>query len=113
MGRELSIDGFESVVAWRESLRAHWGGDPLAEDPDKLRALEGFCRFVEKTPDELVAYCFLRRRDSGERFASKKRREELMAKLKNFASSSGLPVREARRSTSNVLSFLTHNGVLI
>ena len=57
--------------------------------------------------------CFLRKRASGERFPSVKRREELAEKLRAFREASGLPEREARRLTSDVLSFLIHGGVLI
>ena len=47
-----------------------------------------------------------------ERFASKQRREELVVKLKEFETATGRGV-EARRRRSRVVSFLSHNGVLI
>ena len=107
------LDGYEAVVAWAESLRRQWGGDPLVEDPDKLETLAAFCESVGKDPDELVAFCFLRRKESGERFTSQKRRAEVVSKLDDFAAASGLTGTAARRLKSNVVSFLTHNGVLM
>lgn len=106
------IDDYQSVTAWGGGLQKQWGGDPLAEDPLKLQTLEAFCRFVGQDPDELVAFCFLRKRLTGERFASKQRREELLQRLKEFESQAGGGV-EARRRRSQVVSFLSHNGVLI
>jgi len=107
-----SIESYESVVAWREGLRAQWGGEPLVEDPAKLSTLAEFCDLVGKDPDALVAFCFLRKRATGERFASKQRREELLVELKEFETAAGRGV-EARRRRSHVVSFLSHNGVLI
>jgi hypothetical protein len=107
------IDEYASVHTWAEGLRAQWGGDPLAEEPEKRETLEAFCRFVDKDPDELVAFCFLRRKATGERFGSVKRREALAEQLREFRAASGLSGTKARRLVSDVLSFLIHNGVLI
>lgn len=106
------FESYESVAAWAAGLQRQWGGDPLSEDPAKLEVLEAFCRFIDKNPDELVASCFLRKKSSGERFASKQRRDELLAQLKVFEAEAGRGV-EARRRRSQVVSFLSHNGVLI
>ena len=113
MGLRQPIERFESVAIWSQSLKDQWGGDPLAEDPDKLCALEAFCELVGKDPDQLAEFCFLRRRETGERFASKQRREQLREKLKEFEAMSGLSGREAQRRPNQVVSFLSHNGVLI
>jgi hypothetical protein len=107
------IASYASVAAWGAGLAQQWGGDPLAEDPAKLAALEAFCEFVGWDPDELLAFCFLRRRATGERFASKQRREEVNGKLKEFVAASGLRGVEARRRRNTMVSFLSHNGVLI
>ena len=104
---------FASVIAWQKSLANHWGGDPLAEDPARLESLAAFCEFMDKNPDELLEFCFLYRRATGEKFPSKKRREEVTAKVREFVAASGLKGSEARRIGSNILSFLSHNGVLI
>ena len=107
------IESYETVQIWAKGLKTQWGGDPLTEDPGKLETLKAFCAFMEKDPDELYAFCFLRKRDTGERFASKKRREELTEKALEFVAQSGLSGVEKRRLRSGVFSFFTHNGVLI
>ena len=107
------IEEYEAIETWRGGLREQWGGDPLAEEPDKVQTVAAFCEFIEKDPDELVAFCFLRRRETGERFGSVKRREEVIEKLRAFRDGSGLTGTPARKSVNDVLSFLIHNGVLI
>ncbi len=104
---------YDSVSRWNEALINHWGGNPLAEDPARLEALVEFCKFIEKDPDELLGFCFLRRRVTGEKFSSMKRRETVVAKVGEYVISTGLKGIEARRQRSHVFSFLSHNGVLI
>lgn len=106
------VESYDTVAAWESGLRTQWGGNPFAEDPVKLRTLVEFCEFVARDPDAVIAFCFLRKRATGERFQSKQRRDELLKRLKEFeiAGSSGI---DARRRRSHVVSFLSHNGVLI
>lgn len=111
MGLERPIDQYESVVIWGKGLKEQWGGDPLAEEPEKLEGLAAFCEFDGRDPDELLAFCFLRRKETGVRFASVKRREALAERLRAFRAASGLSGTEARRLTSNLLSFFIHNGI--
>ena len=111
MGLERPIEQYESVATWAQGLRQQWGGDPLAEDPEKLEALAAFCRFDGRDPDELLAFCFLRRKETGVRFASVKRREAVAEQVRAFRTASGLSGTEARRRTSNLLSFFIHNGI--
>jgi len=108
-----SLESYASVVAWDAGLREQWGGDPFVEDPEKLDSLGRFCRFVEQDPDALLASCFLRRRATGERFASVKRREALQERLDAWVADAGWRGIEARRRRNHVASFLSHNGVLI
>jgi hypothetical protein len=108
---ERRIEEYESVAAWAKGLREQWGGDPLGEEPEKLEALAAFCEFDGRDPDELLGFCFLRRKATGERFASVKRREAMVERLRAFRDASGLSGTEARRLTSNLLSFFIHNGV--
>ena len=107
------IEEYESVKGWREGLARQWGEDVLAEDPDKLVALSGFCAHLGKDPDELLASCFLRKRATGERFASVKRREEVAARLREYRDASGKTGMPAKKLVNDVLSFLIHGGVLI
>ncbi len=111
MGLEQPIEQYESVATWAEGLREQWGGDPLAEEPEKLEVLAAFCEFDGRDPDELVAFCFLRRKETGVRFASVKRREAVSEQLRAFRQASGLSGTKARQLTSNLLSFLIHNGI--
>ena len=111
MALERPIEEYRSVAAWAQGLREQWGGDPLAEEPEKLAALAAFCEFDGRDPDELLAFCFLRRKDSGARFASVKRREAVAEQMRAFRSASGLSRTDARRLTSNLLSFFIHNGI--
>ncbi len=111
MELEQPIEKCESVATWAEGLREQWGGDPLAEEPEKLEALAAFCQFDGRDPDELLAFCFLRRKKTGVRFASVKRREAMVEQLRAFRTASGLSGTEARRLTSNLLSFFIHNGI--
>ena len=100
------------MQTWAQSLKQHWGGDPLAEDPAKLEHLQEFCASVGMDPDELVSYCFLRKRDTGARFLSVKRRQDLSAKLRACRDARESDSRTQKRVfAANALSFLIHNGV--
>ncbi len=68
---------------------------------------------MDKNPDELYEFCYLRKRDTGERFPSIKRRNEITQKTKKFVIKSELRGTEARRLRSSIFSFFSHNGVLI
>jgi hypothetical protein len=111
MGLERPIEQYESVATWAKALREQWGGDPLAEEPEKLEGLAAFCEFDGRDPDELLAFCFLRRKETGVRFASVKRREAVVEQLRAFRAASGLSGTEARQLTSTLLSFFIHNGI--
>ncbi len=107
------VEEYEAVATWARALCEQWGGDPLREEPDKLQTIAAFCEFAGKDPDELVAFCFLRKKASGERFASAKRREQVAVKLRAFRDERGVSGAPARKLVSDVLSFLIHNGVLM
>jgi hypothetical protein len=109
----MAIADHASVTAWREGLQRQWGEDVLGAEPGKLDTLLQFCAFVQKSPDALVAHCFLRRRETAERFASVRRRAEVAGWLREFRDRSGLPTAQARALASDVLSFLIHNGVMM
>ena len=111
MELEQPIEQYQSVATWAKGLQEQWGGDPLAEEPEKLETLAAFCQFDGRDPDELLTFCFLRRKKTGERFASVKRREAVAEQLHEFRTASGLSGVAARRLTSNLLSFFIHNGV--
>ncbi len=112
-GEAEAIESYAAVAKWREGLARQWGGDPLAEEPEKLVHLAEFLEFLGKDPDEAVAFCFLRKRESGERFASAKRRDEIARQIAAWRDQSGDSGLAARRRASDVLSFFIHAGVLI
>ncbi len=113
MAASKAIAEFAAVVKWAAGLHQQWGGDPLAEDPEKLDALQAFCAHVNQDPDELVAFCFLRKRSTGDRFASVKRRAAVLERIREYQAAHALVGLAARRWQSAVLSFLIHNGVHI
>ena len=107
------IEAYESIEAWGVRLREQWGKNILAEQPQKLETVRSFCEFVEKDPDALVAFCFLRRKATGERFGSVKRREAVAEQLTVFRDARGLSGVEGKRLVADVMSFLIHNGVMM
>lgn len=110
---EKSIEAYASIEAWGARLREQWGKDMLAEQPQKLETVKAFCEFIDKDPDALVAFCFLRRRATGERFGSVKRREVVAEQLSAFRDARGLSGIEGKRLVADVMSFLIHNGVMV
>ena len=89
------------------------GQDPAQVREQKLRILAGFCAKVEMAPDQLVAFCILRKKATGERFLSVKRREAINHWLDEFAGEQGWTGKQAVVNANVVRSFLIHNGVLI
>ena len=104
------IAEYGSVATWRDGLRNQWGGDPLVEEPDKLHALEAFCKFVGEEPDAIVGHCFRIRKGDGERVLSTKWRAHYAEKIKDFRAQSST---DGPRRAAAVLGFLIHNGILI
>jgi hypothetical protein len=108
---ERPLESYDSVKTWRRDLTEQWGGDPLAEDPEKLVALRRFCAFVGEDPDAIVARCFRVRKSDGERVISVKWRAHYAEKIREFRAHSD--VENPQRLAADVLSFLIHNGVLV
>jgi hypothetical protein len=100
------------------SVRQWVAGSVLGQDSaeireQKLRILDDFCARVGKSPDDLVAFCILRKKATGERFLSVKRREAINVWLDEFAEEQGWSGKQAVVNANVVRSFLIHNGVLI
>jgi hypothetical protein len=108
---EQALEGYQSVRTWREDLSQQWGGDPIAEEPGKLQALERFCAFVGEDPDAIVARCFRTRKSDGQRVISSKWRAHYAQKIREFRDRN--PDTGSQRIAADVLSFLIHNGVLL
>jgi hypothetical protein len=101
----------DSVVKWFTS--AHHDDAPAETQERYLRILGDFCAFVEKSPDELVAFCFLRKRDTGERFVSVKRRVTVNEWIDEFVADQSWTGKDAVANANVVRGFLIHNSVLI
>ena len=108
---EQTIEGYESVRTWRRDLSDQWGGDPIAEEPEKLQALERFCEFVGEDPDTIIGRCFRIRKLDGARVISAKWRGHYAEKIREFRERN--PDQDSQRLGANVLSFLIHNGILV
>ena len=106
-----AIRSAESVRRWFASAGHHRQAEPVQES--YLRILFDFCTHRETTPDDLVAFCYLRRRASGERFVSVKRRTTVNEWLEDFVDTQGWSGKEAVVNANVVRSFLIHNGILI
>jgi hypothetical protein len=105
------LESHASVKQWAASAGHHH--DPPEVREQKLRILAAFCAKVDKEPDELVAFCVLRKKETGERFLSVKRRETINGWLEEFAAEQGWAGKQAVVNANVVRSFLIHNGVLI
>ena len=99
-----------TVRTWLQGLRQQWGEDP-ADWEDRLEALAGFCAFVDREPDTVIAEC-VRQSDSGKRISVKGRRfySEKIAEWQ--ASLPGNRVAQGRAGNT-VRSFLIHNGIFL
>lgn len=92
---------------------AHHDELPAAEQQRYLDLLDGFLAGIGKDPDELVAYCWLRKKDTGERFLSQKRRVEVNEMIDAWVERNGWTDKDAVRQANVIRGFLGHNGVLI
>ena len=89
------------------------GRRPAERRPGEARGPGRFCASIDKDPDGLLDFCFLRKKATGDRFGSTKRREQVAEWLREWRDASGKTGIEARKLTNDVLSFLIHGGVLI
>jgi hypothetical protein len=105
------IESQASVKQW--ATGAGFDHDPAEVREGKLRILADFCTKVGKQPDELVAFCILRKKATGERFLSVKRREAINGWLDEFTGEQGWTGKQAVVNANVVRGFLIHNGVLI
>ena len=110
MTEATRIRDYASVQGWRRGLREQWGSEP-DDMAERLDVLERFCRFVGKTPDEVIAEC-TREVESGKRIRIKARRF-YSEKIAEFQDSLEGDARTQGRWGNTVRSFLIHNGIFI
>ncbi len=113
---ELPVDlrpllDYASVQTWLDGLRQHWGGEPATDDPDRLPAMEAFCRYANRDPDQVIKETTMIK--DGERRIRIQGRAKYAALIDEWqASLEGSRIR--RGKFGNVVrSFLIHNGVLL
>ena len=99
------------MQTWLDGLRQHWGGDPIADDPERLPALEAFCRYANCDPDQIIKETTMIK--DGEKRIRVKGRERYAALIDEWqATVEGSRIRKGKFGNV-VRSFLIHNGVLL
>jgi hypothetical protein len=107
----LLLSEYTSVQTWIDGLRQHWGGDPVADDPDRLPALEAFCRYAGVDPDQIIQETTMIK--DGEKRIRVTGRERYAALIDEWqATIEGSRIRKGKYGNT-VRSFLIHNGVLL
>ena len=102
---------YASVQTWLDGLRQHWGGDPVADDPERLPMLEAFCRHANRDPDQIIKETTMIK--DGEKRIRVKGRERYSNLIDQWqASIEGTRIRKGKWGNT-VRSFLIHNGVLL
>jgi hypothetical protein len=105
------LQEYASVRTWLDGLRQHWGGDPERDDPERLPALEAFCRYAGRDPDGIINETTMIK--DGERRIRIKGRERYAALIDEWQSTvEGSRIRKGKWGNA-VRSFLIHNGVLL
>jgi hypothetical protein len=102
---------YASVQAWMDGLQQHWGGDPATDDPERLPALEAFCLYTARDPDQIIKETTMIK--DGEKRIRIKGRERYAALIDDWqATLEGSRFRQGKMGNT-VRSFLIHNGVLL
>jgi hypothetical protein len=101
----------EKVRTWFAG--AHHDQLPEADQQHYLEVLAAFLAGVGKDPDSIVAFCYLRKRATGERFLSQQRRAEVNEMIEAWVQGNGWTGKTAVRMANVVRGYLIHNGVLI
>ena len=106
-----ALPDYASVQTWLDGLRQHWGGDPATDDPERLPALEAFCRYASVDPDTIIKETTMIK--DGERRIRIKGRERYANLIDEWqATVEGSRIRKGKFGNV-VRSFLIHNGVLL
>lgn len=108
---EKEILSFTTVQRWFKS--AGHDTDPPEMQERLLGILAEFSEQCGRSPDELVAVCFLRRKATGDVFISVKSRQAMNRAIEEFVARKGWSGRDAVVGGNVVRGFLIHNGVLI
>jgi hypothetical protein len=105
------MQDYASVQTWLDGLRQHWGGNPVTDDPERLPALEAFCRYANVDPDQIIKETTMIK--DGEKRIRVKGRERYALLIDEWqATVEGSRIRKGKYGNV-VRSFLIHNGVLL
>lgn len=98
------IQNAESTQRWLSSRQDLWG--VTANSEALVETLASFCRFAEKSPDEMVDDC-LKPGKTGETLLLRTRaRRQYLELIEQFEARSG-----SRDAANIARSFLIHNGI--
>ena len=100
-----------TVKHWFASARLDT--EPVERQQRLLSLLADFLARIDKDPDTLVEYCFLRKKETGERFSSVKRRGEVNEWIEGWVADREWIGKDAVANGNAVRSFMIHNGALI
>jgi hypothetical protein len=101
-----------AVQKWLESLSER-SGEEIDWQDKRVELVKGFCEYIEKTPDDLVHYIWLKKRKDGLRSASSKRRQEISQKIEEYVKQTGQMGHDANAAANTLRSFLIHNGIFM
>jgi hypothetical protein len=107
----LDLREAESVRHWFASAKHDTA--PAEAQERMLVVLDAFCRQTGMSPDDLAGYCFLRKKDTGKRFVSVKRRVSMNEWIDQLVAAEGWEGKEAVVNANVIRGFLIHNGVAI
>jgi len=107
----IDIRSLPTVRRWFAS--AGHDKDPPEMQERLLGILADFSEQTRKSPDDLVAGCFLRKKATGDLFISTKARQAMNEAIFEFVAKKGWTGREAVANGNVIRGFLIHNGVLI
>lgn len=110
--RQEEMRDSPAVQKWIESLRKRSGEEVDLQD-ERVALVKSFCEYVGKTPDEVIDYCWLKKRKDGLRSISSKRRKETTELIEEYVRQTGRTGYSANVAANTVRSFLIHNGVFI
>lgn len=102
---------YATVSTWMDGLRAHWGGDPVHDDPERLTIFEAFCRHVNRDPDQIVSETTMT--TDGRRRIRVKGRSRYASLIDEWQREIEGSRFERARWGNTVRSFLIHNGILL
>jgi len=98
-----------SVKKWIDATK--YPGEPAGDVDSRVQLLADFFKHLKKSPNELIACCFLRKKGTGDRFVSTRRRKDVNEQIDSFVALQGWSDKQEVMNGNRIRSFLTHNGV--